>query len=70
MIDKRAQQKATSAVRIARDISDESQHSGKKRLEIPVMEGPEFWAGIGLLLSGEWKRLHSDDPTVIVLERG
>jgi len=69
MIDKKAQQKATSAVRIARDISDEARISRKDKLTIPVMDSEEFWAGINLLLTGEWKQLETKDSTIVVLER-
>jgi len=69
MIDIKAKQKATNAIRIARDISDEAQEEGKKRMEITVMDSEEFWAGINLLLTGEWKQLETKDSNIVVLER-
>ncbi len=66
MIDRKAVSMASTAVRIARDIERESKG---KVVTIPVMESPEFWAGIQLLLQGEWEMVPQRDPTVVKLRR-
>tara|TARA_R100000951_G_scaffold26533_2_gene22450 strand:+ start:314 stop:520 length:207 start_codon:yes stop_codon:yes gene_type:complete len=66
MIDRKAAQKANTAVRIARDIESESKG---KVVTVPVMESPEFWAGVQLLLQGEWEMVPQRDPTVVKLRR-
>ncbi len=66
MIDRKATHKASTAVRIARDIEDESKG---KVVTVPVMDSEEFWAGVQLLLQGEWEQVPQRDPTVVKLRR-
>ena len=54
MIDSNAKRQATQAVREARQIDDALTEKGGHTITVPVLNTPEFWAGINLLLQGEY----------------
>tara|TARA_Y100000310_G_C20600638_1_gene772832 strand:+ start:264 stop:539 length:276 start_codon:yes stop_codon:yes gene_type:complete len=71
MIDEKAKDKATQAIREARRIDNhftyaEGLHKrtggkGRAILTLRIVDTPEFWAGINLLLQGEYKQLPNPD---------
>tara|TARA_R100001594_G_scaffold84532_1_gene119054 strand:+ start:896 stop:1135 length:240 start_codon:yes stop_codon:yes gene_type:complete len=54
MIDKNAKDKATQAIREARKIDDALTEQGGRTITVQIDNTPEFWAGIELLIQGEY----------------
>ena len=69
MIDKNAKDKATQAVREARKIDDALTEQGVHTITIQAPNTPEFWAGIHLLLQGEYTLFTASEPGYITLHR-
>jgi len=69
MIDKNAKNKATQAVREARKIDDALTEQGVSTITIQAPNTPEFWAGINLLLQGEYTLFTASEPGYITLQR-
>ncbi len=69
MVDRNAKDKATQAVREARQIDDALTKQGGNTITIQAPNTPEFWAGIHLLLQGEYTLFTASEPGYITLQR-
>ena len=76
MIDSNAKRQATQAIREARKIDDALTEQGGRTITVPVLNTPEFWAGVNLLLQGEYlevmntfSALDPSGPAYITLRR-
>lgn len=69
VINNDAKKKATDAIQHARKIDEDFKEMGVERITIEVIDTPEFWAGVNLLTTGEYKLLPGTDSKRITLER-
>lgn len=75
MIDRNAKDKATQAIREARKIDDALTEQGGRTITVQIDNTPEFWAGIELLLQGEYRAIragtgaHAPAAGHIILQR-
>ena len=69
MIDSNAKRQATQAIREARKIDDALTEQGVHTITIQAPNTPEFWAGIHLLLQGEYTLFTASEPGYIILRR-